>query len=58
MGQSQRLADEVVDLVVTNALILDHWGVVKADVGIKDGRRTVLVLCYGNVTCPWNCHDY
>jgi urease subunit alpha len=38
MGQCQRGAGEVVDLVITNALILDHWGVVKADVGIKDGR--------------------
>ncbi|MEM9071736.1 MAG: urease subunit alpha [Myxococcota bacterium] len=38
MGQSQRMRDEVVDLVITNALILDHWGVIKADVGIKDGR--------------------
>ncbi|MGA7802095.1 MAG: urease subunit alpha [Gammaproteobacteria bacterium] len=38
MGQSQRAGPEVVDLVITNALILDHWGVVKADIGIKDGR--------------------
>ncbi len=38
MGQSQRSGPEVVDTVITNALILDHWGVVKADVGIKDGR--------------------
>ncbi len=38
MGQSQRPAAEVVDLVITNALILDWWGVVKADIGIKDGR--------------------
>ena len=38
MGQSQRIAAEVVDTVITNALILDHWGVVKADIGIKDGR--------------------
>ena len=38
MGQSQRPAGEVADLVITNALILDHWGIVKADVGIKDGR--------------------
>lgn len=38
MGQSQRLASEVADLVITNVIILDHWGVVKADVGIKDGR--------------------
>ena len=40
MGQSQRVASEVVDVVITNALILDHWGVVKADIGIKDGRIT------------------
>ena len=38
MGQSQACADEVVDVVITNALILDWWGVVKADVGIKNGR--------------------
>jgi urease subunit alpha len=39
MGQSQRSRSEgAVDTVVTNALILDHWGIVKADIGIKDGR--------------------
>ncbi|MEE3183607.1 MAG: urease subunit alpha [Pseudomonadota bacterium] len=38
MGQSQRSSNETVDTVITNALILDHWGIVKADVGIKDGR--------------------
>ena len=38
MGQSQRPSAEVVDTVITNALILDHWGVVKADIGIKAGR--------------------
>src|SRR5690349_5636912 len=38
MGQSQRSAAEVVDTVITNALILDHWGIVKADIGLKDGR--------------------
>ncbi len=39
MGQSQRLAaDGAVDVVITNALILDHWGVVKADIGITGGR--------------------
>jgi urease subunit alpha len=39
MGQSQRTrAQGAVDTVITNALILDHWGIVKADVGIKDGR--------------------
>jgi len=38
MGQSQKLGAEIVDTVITNALILDHWGIVKADVGIKNGR--------------------
>ncbi|HET7731469.1 MAG TPA: urease subunit alpha [Usitatibacter sp.] len=38
MGQSQRLAAEVADTIITNALIVDHWGIVKADVGLKDGR--------------------
>src|SRR5919202_5192368 len=39
MGQSQRSrAEGAVDTVITNALILDHWGVVKADVGLLDGR--------------------
>ena len=39
MGQSQiSRAGGAVDTVITNALILDHWGVVKADIGIKDGR--------------------
>jgi urease subunit alpha len=38
MGQSQRSRSEgAVDTVITNALILDYWGVVKADIGIKDG---------------------
>ena len=40
MGQSQRLSSEVVDVVITNALILDWWGIVKADIGIKNGRIT------------------
>ena len=38
MGQSQRTAEHVVDVVITNALILDHWGIVKADIGIKNGQ--------------------
>ncbi|MBR0642508.1 urease subunit alpha [Plastoroseomonas hellenica] len=39
MGQSQRSrAEGAMDTVITNALILDHWGVVKADVGLRDGR--------------------
>jgi urease subunit alpha len=42
MGQSQRSARGVADAVITNALILDHWGVVKADIGIKDGRIAAL----------------
>ncbi|MFW2373308.1 MAG: urease subunit alpha [Gammaproteobacteria bacterium] len=38
MGQSQAMSSEVADLVITNALIIDHWGIVKADIGIKHGR--------------------
>ena len=39
MGQSQRCANEVVDTVITNALIVDAvTGIVKADIGLKDGR--------------------
>ncbi|SIQ87063.1 urease. Metallo peptidase. MEROPS family M38 [Aromatoleum tolulyticum] len=38
MGQGQKVAAEVVDTVITNALIVDHWGIVKADVALKDGR--------------------
>ncbi len=38
MGQCQRPSAEVVDVVITNALILDYWGIVKADIGIKNGR--------------------
>ncbi|HSG91085.1 MAG TPA: urease subunit alpha [Pseudomonadales bacterium] len=39
MGQSQRSrAQGAVDTVITNALIVDHWGIVKADVGLRDGR--------------------
>ena len=38
MGQSQRVDEAVVDLIITNALIVDHWGIIKADIGIKNGR--------------------
>lgn len=42
MGQSSRATREEIngalDLVITNAIILDHWGIVKGDIGIKDGR--------------------
>ncbi len=37
MGQSARAVD-VLDLVITNAIVVDHWGIVKGDIGIKDGR--------------------
>ena len=48
MGQSQRLAAEVADTVITNALILDHWGIVKADIGLKAGR----ILAIGKAGNP------
>ena len=40
MGQSARAtcAEGVLDLVITNALIIDHWGIVKGDIGIRGGR--------------------
>jgi len=38
MGQSQRVSKDTADTVVTNALIVDHWGIVKADIGLKNGR--------------------
>ncbi len=38
MGQSQRPRAQAVDTLITNALIIDYWGIVKADVGLKDGR--------------------
>lgn len=39
MGQSATiLAEDAPDLVITNAIILDHWGIVKADIGIKEGK--------------------
>ena len=49
MGQSQASrAEGAVDTVVTNALIIDHWGIVKADIGIRDGRIT----CVGKAGNP------
>lgn len=38
MGQSQLPADQVADTVITNALIVDWWGIIKADIGLKNGR--------------------
>ena len=45
MGQSQRLAADVADTVITNALIIDHWGIVKADIGIKGGLISAIGKC-------------
>ena len=42
MGQSQRMSADCVDTVITNALIIDHWGIVKADIGIKNGIITAI----------------
>ncbi|MGR5178445.1 urease subunit alpha [Vibrio parahaemolyticus] len=42
MGQSQRPSSETPDLVITNALILDYWGIIKADVAVKNGRIQAL----------------
>ena len=40
MGQAARAtrADQTLDLVITNAVVVDHWGIVKADLGVRDGR--------------------
>src|SRR5436190_539970 len=38
MGQSQRVAKESAETVITNALVIDWWGIVKCDLAIKDGR--------------------
>ncbi|OLC66806.1 MAG: urease subunit alpha [Betaproteobacteria bacterium 13_1_40CM_4_64_4] len=38
MGQSQRAAKDSADTVITNALVIDWWGIVKCDIAIKDGR--------------------
>lgn len=42
MGQGQLCAKDVADTVITNALIIDHWGIVKADIGIKHGRISAI----------------
>ncbi|MEO5699494.1 MAG: urease subunit alpha [Casimicrobiaceae bacterium] len=38
MGQSQRVSAECADTVITNAVVIDWWGIVKCDIGLKDGR--------------------
>ena len=48
MGQSQLDSSQAVDLVITNALIIDYWGIVKGDVGIKQGR----IACIGKAGNP------
>lgn len=40
MGQGQKTSKDVVDTVITNALIVDYTGIIKADIGIKNGRIT------------------
>jgi len=42
MGQSQRMSKDCADTVITNALVIDHWGIVKADIGIKGGRISAI----------------
>ncbi|MBD8514152.1 urease subunit alpha [Photobacterium sp. CAU 1568] len=42
MGQSQRPSSQTPDLVITNAVILDYWGIVKADVAVKNGRISAI----------------
>ncbi len=42
MGQGQRLSSEVADTVITNALIIDHWAIVKADIGLKNGHISAI----------------
>jgi len=38
MGQDPEALDEAMDLVITNAVLIDHWGIIKADIGIREGR--------------------
>ena len=42
MGQGQGLSADVADTVITNALIIDHWGIVKADVGLRNGHIWII----------------
>ncbi|EFE66132.1 urease subunit alpha [Streptomyces viridosporus] len=60
MGQSHIPRDdrrEPVDTVITGALILDHWGVVKADVGLRDGRIRAIGTAYNPETMSSRPHD-
>ena len=55
MGQSSRAtrAEGALDLVITNALIVDHWGIVKGDIGVRDGR----IVGVGKAGNPDTMHD-
>ncbi|MDF2996269.1 MAG: urease subunit alpha [Xanthobacteraceae bacterium] len=48
MGQAQATRASGADTVITNAVILDHWGIVKADIGLRDGR----ILAIGKAGNP------
>jgi urease subunit alpha len=48
MGQSQRVSSETADTVITNAVIIDHWGIVKADIALKNGH----IQCIGKAGNP------
>ena len=53
MGQSSRSAKRrSADTVITNAIIIDHWGIVKADIGIRDGL-IVAIGKAGNPDIQW-----
>ena len=53
MGQSVATrADGTPDLVITGAVVLDHWGVIKADVGVRDGR--IVALGRSTTTPCWS----
>ena len=57
MGQSQvSRAEGAVDTVITNALIVDHWGIVKADIGLKDGRIAAIGKAGNPDTQPGRRH--
>ena len=50
MGQSQVTNRQgAADTVITNALIVDHWGIVKADVAIKEGYISACSICCGQM---------
>jgi len=51
MSQSPTAGDEVCDLIITNAIIIDYTGIIKADIGIKDGK----ILAIGKSGNPNNC---